>query len=93
MVEVQRVVSEGALKFTGLSTVYSYRSSQELQWAPDGAYFSYAREAGHESHIQAYDKIVDFLTKRLHNLDSSNGHSLGKEIWSQGLPLRFAGMS
>ncbi|MFW9965533.1 MAG: ATPase, T2SS/T4P/T4SS family [Candidatus Thorarchaeota archaeon] len=86
IVEVRRTVSEGVLRFTGLNTVYDYHSSQNLKWAPDGAYLSYAREIGHENHFQAYNALVDFLT---HKLETSveTGHDLGREIWSQVYPL------
>ncbi|MFX1262027.1 MAG: ATPase, T2SS/T4P/T4SS family [Promethearchaeota archaeon] len=90
IVEVQREVSEGVLKFVGLSTVYNCNSSQDLHWATDGAYLSYARAAGHESHIQAYDRIIDHLSKRLRTADRSNGRTLGKDVWTEGLPLWFA---
>jgi type IV secretory pathway ATPase VirB11/archaellum biosynthesis ATPase len=90
IVEVRRTISEGVLKFVGLSTVYNCNSSQELHWATDGAYLSYARAAGHESHIQAYNEIVDLLSKRLRTFDSSTGRTLGKESWSDGQPLWFA---
>jgi Flp pilus assembly CpaF family ATPase len=86
IVEVRRTVSEGVLKFAGLNTVYDHHSSQNLKWAPDGAYLSYARESGHENHFQAYNALVDFLT---HKLETSmeTSHNLGREIWSQVHPL------
>ncbi|MFW9886718.1 MAG: ATPase, T2SS/T4P/T4SS family [Candidatus Thorarchaeota archaeon] len=90
IVEVQRKVSDGLLKFVGLSTVYNCNSSQDLHWAKDGAYLSYARAAGHESHIQAYDEIVDLLSKRLRTSDKNNNRTLEKDIWTEGLPLWFA---
>ncbi|MHA1936604.1 MAG: ATPase, T2SS/T4P/T4SS family [Candidatus Thorarchaeota archaeon] len=90
IVEVRRTISDGILEFNGLSTVYNYHSSQDLQWVPDGAYLSYARETGHESHIQAYDAIVDFLTRSLQTSVSDTHRDLGEEIWSQGHPLWFA---
>ncbi|MHA2020118.1 MAG: ATPase, T2SS/T4P/T4SS family [Candidatus Thorarchaeota archaeon] len=92
IVEVRRAVSEGVLEFNGLSTVYNYHSSQDLQWAPDGAYLSYAREAGHESHIQAYNAIVDSLTRSLQTSVSDTHRDLAEEIWSQVHPLRSAGV-
>ncbi|MFX0054686.1 MAG: ATPase, T2SS/T4P/T4SS family [Promethearchaeota archaeon] len=88
--EVQRTVSEGVLKFVGLSTVYNCNSSQELHWATDGAYLSFARAAGHESHIQAYNEIVNLLSERLQTSDNSGSRSLGKEIWTKGQSLWFA---
>ncbi|MFW9910900.1 MAG: ATPase, T2SS/T4P/T4SS family [Candidatus Thorarchaeota archaeon] len=90
IVEVQRKVSEGVLKFVGLSTVYNYNSSQDLHWAMDGAYLSYARAAGHESHIQAYNEIVDLLSEKLRTSDKSDDRTLGKDIWTEGQPLWFA---
>ncbi|MHA2042115.1 MAG: ATPase, T2SS/T4P/T4SS family, partial [Candidatus Thorarchaeota archaeon] len=92
IVEVRRTVSEGVLEFTGLSTVYNYHSSQDLQWASDGAFLSYARETGHESHIQAYDAIVDLLTRSLQTSSNDAHRDLGKDIWSLERPLWFAGV-
>jgi Flp pilus assembly CpaF family ATPase len=90
IVEVQRKVSEGVLEFVGLNTVYSFNSPQDLHWAMDGAYLSYARAAGHESHIQAYNEIVDLLSERLQTADKSNDRTLGKDIWIERRPLWFA---
>ncbi|MFW9862357.1 MAG: ATPase, T2SS/T4P/T4SS family [Candidatus Thorarchaeota archaeon] len=73
--EVQRTVSEGVLKFVGLSTVYNCNSSQDLHWAADGAYLSFARAAGHESHIQAYNEIVNLLSERLQTSDNSDSRA------------------
>ena len=87
IVEVQRKVSEGLLKFVGLSTVYNYNSSQDLHWTKDGSYLSYARAAGQESHIQAYNEIVDFLSKRFQTADTRDTRTLGKGIWTKVQPL------
>ena len=92
IVEVRRTVSEGVLEFTGLSTVYNYHSSQDLQWTSDGAFLSYARETGHESHIKAYDAIVDLLTRSLQTSSNDAHRDLGKDIWSLERPLWFAGV-
>ena len=89
--EVRRTVSDGVLKFTGLNTIYSYNSSQDTQWASDGAFLLRAQEAGHESHIKAHSMIVDLLTQRLQTSDSNAGGDLGKEIWSQGHLQLFVG--
>ncbi|MHA2142154.1 MAG: ATPase, T2SS/T4P/T4SS family [Candidatus Thorarchaeota archaeon] len=90
IVEVRREISKGVLKFAGLSTIYDYHSSKNLEWAPDGAYLSYAHEIGHESHIQAYNALVDFLARRLQTGDTDR--NLVGEIWAQGHPLWAAGI-
>ncbi|MHA2265669.1 MAG: ATPase, T2SS/T4P/T4SS family [Candidatus Thorarchaeota archaeon] len=92
IVEVRREISDGVLKFIGLSTVYEYHSSKDLEWAPDGAYLSYANEVGHESHIQAYEALVDFLAQRLQTSADDTDQNLGREIWAEGHPLWAAGV-
>lgn len=91
IVEIRRTASDGVLDFNGLNTIYNYHSSRDLNWAPDGAFLSYAREAGHESHLRSFDAIVDFLNQRVQDTSLTDvGSKLGREIWSQGQLMRLA---
>ncbi|MFQ5831906.1 MAG: ATPase, T2SS/T4P/T4SS family [Candidatus Thorarchaeota archaeon] len=92
IVEVRKAIIDGFLRFFGLHTVYSCRSSNEVKWSDDGAFLFHSREVGLDSHVPAFEAIVGCIREEM---DSSLGNAklpLGDRLWERGHPMRFLGV-
>ncbi|MHA2423178.1 MAG: ATPase, T2SS/T4P/T4SS family [Candidatus Thorarchaeota archaeon] len=87
IVEVRRTVKSGLIEFVGLNTIYSrFDSSLNKTWVDDGAFSQSALKQGAESHIPAFDNIVNELEKQL--LEKNGTVSdLVSILWSNGNPM------
>jgi hypothetical protein len=87
IVEIRRNSVDGLIQFSGLNVVYDSRTGHG-SWAPDGAFLSYARESGFESHISALGSLTEIVTAGSYKSDLE---LLNEQMWSRGHPLNFVG--
>ncbi|MFW9798877.1 MAG: ATPase, T2SS/T4P/T4SS family [Candidatus Thorarchaeota archaeon] len=92
IVEVRKAIIDGSLRFSGLNTVYSCRSSNELKWAEDGAFLFHSREVGLDSHVPALDAIVRCIEEEMGSFLGKAKLPLGDRLWERGHPMRFLGV-
>jgi Flp pilus assembly CpaF family ATPase len=83
--EVRRKKVDGLLQFSGLNEVYDARRGHS-NWAHDGAFLSYARDLGYESHVPALGNLTEIVTTGSYNSDLE---LLSEHLWSKGHPLNF----
>ena len=87
IVEIRRKVVDGLLQFSGLNIVYDIIDGHG-SWAPDGAFLSYARGLGFESHVSTLESLTEILSEKLFQSDLE---LLNEQLWSKGHPLDFVG--
>jgi Flp pilus assembly CpaF family ATPase len=87
IVEIRRTKVDGIMQFSGLNVVYDFRKGHG-SWANDGAFLSYARDSGFESHVSALDSLTELMTAGSYKSDLE---LLNEHIWSKGHPLNFVG--
>jgi hypothetical protein len=85
IVEIRRNIVDGLLQFSGLNVVYDIRKGHN-DWARDGAFVSFARDLGIESHVPALGVLERIMTTRFHQSDLE---TLSEQLWSNGHPLKF----
>lgn len=85
IVEIRRNIVDGLLQFSGLNVVYDIRKGHN-DWARDGAFLSFARDLGIESHVPALGVLERIMTTRFHQSDLE---TLSEQLWSNGHPLKF----
>jgi len=87
IVEIRRKVVDGLLQFSGLNVVYDIIDGHG-SWSPDGAFLSYARGLGFESHVSTLESLTEILSE---DLFQSDLELLNEQLWSKGHPLDFVG--
>jgi Flp pilus assembly CpaF family ATPase len=87
IVEIRRKKIDGLLQFSGLNVVYDFRTGLG-SWASDGAFLSYARDMGFESHVSALVNLTEIVTTGSYK---SELELLNEHMWSKGHPLNFVG--
>jgi len=83
IVETRRKKVDGLLQFSGLNVVYDFKEGQG-DWAHDGAFLTYARDYGIESHEPAVRNIMNMMTNTQYRSDLD---ILSARLWSNGHPL------
>jgi Flp pilus assembly CpaF family ATPase len=87
IVEIRRKKVDGLIQFSGLNTVYDSRTGLG-SWAHDGAFLSYARDSGFESHVSALGSLTEIVATGSYKSDLE---LLNEHMWSKGHPLSFIG--
>jgi Flp pilus assembly CpaF family ATPase len=85
IVEIRRKKVDGLMQFSGLNVVYDARKGYS-NWASDGAFLSYARDLGFESHVPALGSLTEIVAAGSYRSDLE---LLSEQLWSRGHPLNF----
>ena len=91
IVEIRRSVSDGLVSFAGLNRVFTIdkTSSEELGWARDGAFTLRAQEQGADSHVAAYEALIDEFAKMSYESNTVETVPIGERIWEFGHPFAY----
>jgi hypothetical protein len=87
IVEIRRKRVDGLIQFSGLNVVYDSRTGHG-SWAHDGAFLSYARDSGFESHVSTLGSLTKIVAVGSYKSDLD---LLNEKMWSKGHPLNFVG--
>ncbi|MFX1482614.1 MAG: ATPase, T2SS/T4P/T4SS family [Promethearchaeota archaeon] len=81
--EIRKSKDNGLLLFSGLNVVYDARKGYS-DWAQDGAFLTFARSLGIESHEPALCSLKKMISA---NMCQSNFETLSEQLWSNDNPL------
>ncbi|MHA2378007.1 MAG: ATPase, T2SS/T4P/T4SS family [Candidatus Thorarchaeota archaeon] len=91
IVEVRREIVDGFLVFSGLHSIYDWCDSESVQWAMDGAFMFHAHRVGAESHVPAFEAVLECLKHEASSSPRELSLPLSDRLWGEGHPMRFLG--
>jgi Flp pilus assembly CpaF family ATPase len=86
IVEVCRGHSDGLVKFTGLSQIYSVNGGLTTEWSSEGSFLSMADKLGLSTHMPALEGLITLIDSSS-NLDIGTIPSL---LWTAKHPIAYS---
>jgi Flp pilus assembly CpaF family ATPase len=93
IVEIRRKLIDGLVCLVGLNTVFviDRTSSGQSGWAKDGAFILRAQEQGADSHLTAYEALIDELARMSYESNNAETVPIGERLWKSGHPFDYVG--
>jgi len=87
--EIRRTVNDGMLSFAGLNRVFANGTilPEKSRWAKDGAFILRAQEQGADSHLAAYEALIDRLVGSSDSYGATDTSPIGERLWKSGNPF------